>query len=42
MSKDWMKIGSDSTINGGSFGCTVAYSKGSITQVALTGFGYLS
>jgi hypothetical protein len=23
MSKDWMKIGSDSTINGGFLGCTV-------------------
>jgi hypothetical protein len=36
-----MKIGSDSTFNGGSFGYTVVYAKGSATQVALTGYGYL-
>jgi hypothetical protein len=42
MSKEWMKIGSDSTFNGGSFGCTAGYVIGSLTQVALTGYGYLS
>ena len=36
-----MKIGSDSTFNGGSFGCKVGYATGSVTTVALTGFGYL-
>jgi hypothetical protein len=36
-----MKIGSDSTFNGGSVGCTVVCAAGSLTQVALTGFGYL-
>ena len=36
-----MKIGSDSTSNGGSFGCTAGYATESVTQVALTGFGYL-
>jgi hypothetical protein len=41
MSKEWMKIDSDSTFSGGSFGCMVDYATGSLTQVALTGFGYL-
>ena len=36
-----MKIGSDSTFNSGSFGCTVGYATGSVTTVALTGYGYL-
>ena len=36
-----MAIDSDSTFNGGSYGCTVGYATGSVTQVALTGFGYL-
>ena len=37
-----MKIGSDSTFSDGSFGCTVVYATGSLTKVALTGYGYLS
>jgi len=36
-----MKIGSDSTFNDGSYGCTVVSATGSVTQVALTGYGYL-
>jgi hypothetical protein len=42
MSKVSMKIGSESTFNDGSVGCTVAYATGSVMTVALTGFGYLS
>jgi hypothetical protein len=41
MSKEWMKIASDSTFNDGSFGRSVGFATGSLTQVALTGFGYL-
>jgi hypothetical protein len=41
MSKEWMKIGSDSTFNGGTYGCTAGYATGTATQVALTGHGYL-
>jgi hypothetical protein len=37
-----MKIDSDSTFNDGSVGCTVVNATGSVTQVALTGYGYLS
>ena len=37
-----MKIGSDSTFNGGSVGRSVVCAAGSVTQVALTGYGYLS
>ena len=36
-----MKIGSDSMFNGGSCGCIVVCTTGSVTQVALTGYGYL-
>ena len=35
-----MKIDSESTFNGGSFGYTVGCATGSVTQVALTRFGY--
>ena len=41
MSKEWMKIGFESTFNGGFPGCIVGYATGSVTQVVLTGFGYL-
>jgi hypothetical protein len=41
MSKEWMKIDSVGTFNDGFFGCTVVCATGSLTQVALTGFGYL-
>jgi len=41
MNKELMKIGSESTFNGGFLGCTVVCATGSVTQVALTGFGYL-
>ena len=40
MSKEWMKIDSDGTFNGGLFGRSVGYATGSVTQVALTRFGY--
>jgi hypothetical protein len=39
MSKEWMKIGSESTFNDGSFGCMVFCATGSVMKVALTGFG---
>jgi hypothetical protein len=42
VSKEWMKIDSESTFNGGFPGCIVDCAKGSVTQVALTGYGYLS
>ena len=42
MSKEWMNIDSESTFNGGSFGCTVGYAIGSVMKVVLTGFGSLS
>ena len=41
MSKKWMNIDSDNTVNGGSVGCKVSYATGSVMKVALTGFGYL-
>jgi hypothetical protein len=41
MSKEWMKIGFESTFNGGSVGCTVVCATGSLIKVALTGFGYV-
>ena len=41
MSKEWMKIDSESTFNGGSVGCTVGCAIGSVMKVALTGFGYM-
>jgi hypothetical protein len=41
MSKECMKIGSDNTFNGGSYGCIVVYTTVSATQGALTGYGYL-
>ena len=41
MSKEWMKIDSESTFSGGSFGCIAGFATGSVTQVALTGYGYL-
>jgi glucan phosphorylase len=41
MSKELMKIDSDSTFNGGFLGCTAGCATGSVTQVALTGYGYL-
>ena len=41
MSKELMKIGSDRTFNVGLLGCTAGYATESVTQVALTGFGYL-
>ena len=40
MSKEWMKIDSESTFSGGFFGCMVDYATGSVIQVALTGYGY--
>ena len=42
MSKEWMKIDSESTFSGGSFGYTVSYATGSVMKKTLTGFGYLS
>ena len=36
-----MKIDSGSMFNGSFLDCTVGYATGSLTQVALTGFGYL-
>jgi hypothetical protein len=42
MSKELMKIDSESTFNGGFLGCTVGYAIGLVMKVALTGFGYLS
>jgi hypothetical protein len=42
MSKEWMKIDSESTFNDGFLGCTVVWAIGSVMKVALTGFGYLS
>ena len=36
-----MKIGFDRSFNCGSFGYTVGYATGSVTKVALTGYGYL-
>jgi hypothetical protein len=41
MSKELMNIYSDNTFNDGSFGCIAGYATGSVTQVALTGYGYL-
>jgi hypothetical protein len=41
MSKEWMKIDSVGTFNGGSYGYIVGFATGSLTQVALTGYGYL-
>ena len=41
MSKEWMKIDSESTFNDGFFGCTVVCTTGSVTQVVLTGYGYM-
>jgi hypothetical protein len=41
MSKGLMKIGFESTFNGGSVGCTVVCATGSLMKVALTGFDYL-
>jgi hypothetical protein len=40
MSKESMKIGSVGTFNDGSVGRSVVCATGSVTQVALTGFGY--
>ena len=40
MTKEWMKIDSENTFSGGSFGYTVGCATGSVTQVALTGYGY--
>ena len=37
--KKMMDIDSDSTFNGGSFGCIVSYATGSVKRDALTGFG---
>jgi hypothetical protein len=41
MSKEWMKIDSESTFNDGLLGCTVVCAIESVMKVALTGFGYL-
>jgi hypothetical protein len=41
MRKEWMKIDSVGTFNGGSYGYIVGFATGSLTQVALTGYGYL-
>jgi hypothetical protein len=41
MSKVSMKIDSVGTFNAGSCGRSAGYATGSLTQVALTGFGYL-
>ena len=41
MSKEWMKIDSENTFNGGSVGCTVGYARGSVMKVALTRSGDL-
>ncbi len=41
MSKEWMKIGSEITFNGGLVDRTVDCAKGSVMRVALTGFGYV-
>jgi hypothetical protein len=40
MSKEWMKIDSESTFSGGSFGYTVGCAIRSVMKVALTGYGY--
>ena len=36
-----VKIDIDSTFNNGLLGYTVGYATGSVTKVALTGYGYL-
>ena len=41
MSKEWMKIDSVGTFKGGSYVYTAGCATGSLTQLALTGFGYL-
>jgi hypothetical protein len=38
MSKEWVKIDSESTFNDGLLGCIVGYAAGSVKRDALTGF----